>query len=42
MAFALHRRESATGAHVSPILSPPLTLPIPSLWVVKKEYEGIC
>ena len=26
MAFAIHRHESATGAHVSPILKPP---PIP-------------
>ena len=25
MAFAIHRHESATGAHVSPILKPPPT-----------------
>ena len=36
--FAIYRHEWATGLHVSPHLEPPpISLPIPSLWVVPEH-----
>ena len=42
MIFVICQHELATGAHVSPILKPPLTsLSISSLWVVS-QYLASC